>query len=68
MHIDDFNSLKDKLEPEASAGGTENNEWLILSIAVSAKRIADELDQIVGTLDQVSDGNSYAAINTRSTK
>lgn len=38
-----------------------------LSIAMSAKRIADALDQIVAILDQVSDGNSYAAINTRST-
>lgn len=44
MHIDDFNALKHRLEPDASAGGDENNESLILSLAVSLKRIADCLD------------------------
>lgn len=47
MMIEDFNALKHRLESEASAGGDENNEALILSIAVSAKRVADLLDLFV---------------------
>jgi hypothetical protein len=46
MHIEDFNSLKHKLEPEASAGSDSGNESLILSMAVSAKRQADALERI----------------------
>ena len=49
MHIEDFNSLKHRLEPEASAGGDENNESLVLSIAVSLKRIADAVERIAAS-------------------
>lgn len=59
MHIDDFNSLKHKLEPEASAGSDENNESLILSLAVSAKRQADALEKIAKGLDHIVTNGVY---------
>ncbi len=47
MHIDDFNQVAKNLEPDAMAGGDGLEPYLI-SIAVSAKRIADSLgrDQV----------------------
>ena len=46
MNIEDFREVVKKLEPDAWAGG-EGIEPFIISLAVSAKRIADALDDIV---------------------
>lgn len=45
MHILDFNEVAKHLEPDARAGG-DGSERALISIAVSAKRIADSLEII----------------------
>lgn len=47
MNIADFNAIKNRFEPEASAG--DDSEFLLISCAISLKRIADALWGTDGT-------------------
>ncbi len=46
MHIEDFNQITPRLEPGASAGGGDTEPYLV-SIAISLKRIADAMEPII---------------------
>jgi hypothetical protein len=50
MNIEDFRAIKDSLEPQA---GAIVDKCILLSIAVSLKRIADRLDDTgkIGGID-----------------